>query len=127
MFLLPWWPGARVTRAWRWRATAALAAVVGAWAAAYVWVTARAGVKFAHEYGAQGDPATAVPLAERIVWALMRTARSLVNLPERPGPLDLPVALTLAAIAIVAAILYMRSRDARGRFMKTRAFAVFVR
>ncbi len=123
LFLLPWWPGAPVTRAWRGRATLALAGVVGAWAAVYAWVTARSGVTFAHEYGEQAVPATASPLAGRLLWALTRTARSLVNLPERPGALDLPVALTLAAIAIVAAILYARSRDARARFRPARALA----
>jgi tetratricopeptide (TPR) repeat protein len=125
LFLLPWWPGARVTLRWRWRASVALAAVVGAWAAVYAWVTARAGVTFAHEYGAQAEPATASPLVERVLWALTRTARSLVNLPERPGPLDLPVALALAGIAIGAGILYVRSRDARDRFAQTRALAAW--
>ena len=121
LFLLPWWPGSGQSRAWRWRATAALAATVAAWGAMYAWVIARAGVTFAHEYGPQSQAATASPLPERVAWALTHSARALFSMPEQPGPLDLPVALTLGALLLVALAVFATRPEARARFAGSRA------
>lgn len=121
LFLLPWWPGPGPTRAWRWRATAALAGMVAAWAALYAWVIARAGVTFAHQYGPQAEAATASPLPARVLWALSRSLRSIFSLPEQPGRLDLPVALGLGALLLAAAAVYFTQREARERLAGSRA------
>jgi tetratricopeptide (TPR) repeat protein len=122
LFLLPWWPGSGQPRAWRWRATAALAVTVAAWGALYAWVIARAGVTFAHEYGPQAQAATASPLPERVAWALTRSVRALFSLPEQPGPMDLPVALTLGALLLAALVVFATRREARERFARSRAW-----
>ena len=121
LFLLPWWPGSGQTRAWRWRATAALALTVAAWGAAYAWVIARSAVTFAHQYGPQAQAATASPLPERVLWAFTRSARALFSLPERPGPMDGPVALTLGALLLVAVVVFATRPGARERFTGSRA------
>ena len=121
LFLLPWWPGSGQSRAWRLRATAAIAVVVAAWAGTYAWVTARAGVTFAHQYGPQAEAGTSSPLTERLIWAVTRSARALFSLPERTGPTDWPVALTLAALLLVALVGFASRPEARERFAGSRA------
>jgi tetratricopeptide (TPR) repeat protein len=113
--LLPWLPGGeRAGRAWRLRAMLAVAAVVAAWAAAYAAVTARAGVGFAHQFGAEAA-AAGTPLPVRVVWALSTSVRSAFSLPAEPGRWDAAVLAGLVALLATAAVTLAASAGARRR------------
>jgi hypothetical protein len=125
LLLLPWWPGTGATRGWRVRTTLALVAVVGLWAAAYAWIVPRAGVTFAHEYGAPSDPIMTMPLIGRVQWAVTHAARSLFNLPALPGPLGTPVAVTLVSLLAVSVVVYAVRPAARQRLAAERGRLVW--
>ena len=123
--LLPWFPGAvHRDRAWRLRATLAVVALVGAWAAAYATVTARAGVGFAHEFGTEAA-AAGTPLAVRVPWALGNGLRAAFSLPGPAGPWDALVGWSVAGLLAWVAFALAFRPAARAALRKSAPLALW--
>lgn len=113
--LLPWIPGReRVERRWRVRAALLVAALLGTWGATYALVTSRAGVGFAHEFGAEAAAAQ-TPIPVRFAWAVTHAFRSAFSLPAEPGPWDALTFAVLALLLALAAVAFATRTAARGR------------
>ncbi|HVP14615.1 MAG TPA: hypothetical protein VMS88_03665 [Terriglobales bacterium] len=108
--LLPWLPGVRSRRE-RLRWVAATGALVLAWGAAYAAIRHHVGLALPH--GMESAPHAS--LVARFHWAALNSVRAIFDLALHPGPLDLPAALAVGAIGLVAALAFVASRRARGR------------
>jgi hypothetical protein len=95
--------------------------VVVAWAAAYTWVRAHAGLELPH--GLERDPALLhVPLFQRVAWAQVNSLRAIFSLARQPGPADLAVTGASVAILLVSVAVFAKDPRARERLRRSQGW-----
>lgn len=123
--LLPFMPGlVSGRRGERARWLAGSGAVLVAWAGAYSWVRAHAGLELPH--GLERDAGLlATPLPRRLAWALANSVGAIHSLSARLGRMDGLVLAFLAGLLAAAIVGMARSRRARARFAQDRAWILW--
>jgi len=113
--LLPFVPGAARDRRERLRLGAGTAAVLAAWGAATLLVRRAAGLELPDRI-ARSPEALGTPWLAKFLWALEGNARAALSLPRIPSPEEPVLAWFVAALAILAGVVYATDRKARTRF-----------
>lgn len=123
VLLLPFLPDASADRSrTRMRWLVGGAAVAAAWAAAYLWVRASAGMELPH--GLESDPALVrTSFVTRLAWAFGSSLSASFSLGRGFGSAILPLAA--AAFVAVAALALARHSRAAARWREVRGWAAW--
>ena len=112
--LLPWMPGLGprgIKSRLRWQA--ALAALTGLWALAYITIRHRAHLVLPHQLETRAD-VVATPLISRLWWAAANSVRALFSLPAVETPWVQPVMIAAGILLALALIIVLVRVGATG-------------